>query len=135
MTWYNTASPAVSISSAAEVTITDPGTYFAMMLNHSCALPSDKVQLDAKPDSLFIPNVITPNGDLKNEFFEVISEGVADMRIILFNRYGENIFTSTDPTFKWDAHNTSTGIYYWYLQYTSCANQRREMKGSVHIIH
>ncbi len=135
LAWFNTASPTVSISSAADVTITDPGTYFAMMSNHSCALPSDNVQLNAKPDSLFVPNVITPNGDLKNEFFEVISEGVADMRIILFNRYGDRIFTSTDPTFKWDANNTSTGIYYWYLQYTSCANERREMKGSVHIIH
>lgn len=88
-----------------------------------------------EPDSLFVPNIITPNGDGKNETFQVYSEGISDMNLILFNRYGDRMFTSRDPSFHWNANGVTAGVYFWYLQITTCNNRRREHKGTVHVVH
>jgi gliding motility-associated-like protein len=133
--WFNGDQPGISLSSADIFNVTEPGSYFVTVSNHSCTRSSFPMLLATKSDSLFVPNIITPNGDAKNEFFQVYSEGVADMRVILFNRYGDRIFTSRDPFFQWDANNVSTGVYFWYLQITTCNNRRRELKGTVHVVH
>jgi gliding motility-associated-like protein len=133
--WYTVDRPDNSISTAQAVGVTEPGNYFATVSNHSCALSSDPVLLETMPDTLFVPNVITPNGDTKNDFFEIISEGIADIQMVLFNRYGSRVFTTHDTSFKWDAGNVNSGVYYWHMQYTTCGNRRREFKGTVHVLH
>jgi gliding motility-associated-like protein len=134
-TWFADDRPSVALSSEDNMNVTESGGYFVTVSNHGCSVASDVVLLETKPDSVFIPNVITPNGDSKNEFFEMFSEGVSDMRLIILNRFGDRVFTSSDPTFHWDASNVSNGIYYWYVQYTACSNRRRELKGIVHVLH
>lgn len=133
--WFNSDQPGVSLSSADLLNITGPGSYFVTVSYHSCSLSSFPMLAEPEPDSLFVPNIITPNGDGKNEIFQVYSEGISDMSLILFNRYGDRIFTSRDQSFQWDATDVTAGVYFWYLQITTCNNRRRELKGTVHVVH
>lgn len=67
-----------------------------------------------------VPNVFTPNGDSKNDYFEL--DGIPDpcydtMNVEIYNRWGQKVFESTDPEFKWDGKNRrgqecADGIYY-----------------------
>ena len=67
-----------------------------------------------------VANVFTPNGDQKNDFFEL--EGIADpcydtVHVEIFNRWGLKVFESNDPEFKWDGKNKrgedcAEGIFY-----------------------
>jgi gliding motility-associated-like protein len=55
-----------------------------------------------------IPNVFTPNDDGTNDYFEL--EGLSDpcydtMNVEIYNRWGQKVYESTDPEFKWDGTN------------------------------
>ena len=51
---------------------------------------------------LYIPNAFTPNNDGINDFFGVSGEGLQDYHIMIYNRWGEVIFESTNPHERWD---------------------------------
>lgn len=88
------------------------------------------------------PNIFTPNGDSYNPYFALegvdaqnqpIETGlpidVCDSffeQIIIFNRWGNEVFRSFDREFKWDGQNVSPGIYYYTIQYSD-----HEYKGSL----
>ncbi len=62
---------------------------------------------NAKVNSLIlplwdVPNAFTPNGDGKNDIFYVNAYGVDVMDFRIFNRFGQLIFESANPSFGWD---------------------------------
>jgi gliding motility-associated-like protein len=52
--------------------------------------------------TLYIPNAFTPNGDLTNDWFFPVGEGILDMEITIFNRWGEKIYSGTGIKSMWD---------------------------------
>ncbi len=71
-----------------------------------------------------IPNVFTPNGDGTNDYFTI--KGTYDpcydfMSVKIINRWGQMVYESEDPLFKWDGTNLSgkdcsTGTYYVLIE-------------------
>lgn len=65
------------------------------------------------------PNVFTPNGDGVNDKFRIYEKNLRNFKIIIFNRWGQKIYTSTDPFFEWDGtHNGNpciVGTYVFYI--------------------
>lgn len=53
------------------------------------------------PSEVWFPNVFTPEGESNREF-RVIGVGVSDFELWIFNRWGENIFHTTDINEGWD---------------------------------
>ncbi len=54
--------------------------------------------------AIYIPNVISPNNDGINDAFSIsyaASCEVTGFRIALFDRWGSELYSSTDPSFKW----------------------------------
>jgi hypothetical protein len=91
--------------------------------------------VDPNIDDFLPPNVITPNGDGKNDFFAMLKED-PDTRqlvdilppdncdglfksILIYNRWGRKVFHSTDRNFRWHASEDPTGVYYYQLLYTN----------------
>jgi len=67
-----------------------------------------------------LPNVFTPNNDGENDFFKPISNRfVESIEIIIYNRWGKSVFTTTDPNINWDGNDylsgqpCSEGVYYY----------------------
>lgn len=52
--------------------------------------------------SIFIPNTFTPDGDGYNEFFFPVTAGIKAFTGKIFDRWGEEIFTFTSLTDRWD---------------------------------
>jgi gliding motility-associated-like protein len=53
----------------------------------------------------YVPNSFTPNGDGTNDvFLPVITSGVdlGNYQLLIFNRWGQVVFSTTDPTMGWD---------------------------------
>lgn len=85
-----------------------------------------------------MPNAFTPNGDDKNDCFRIKYFGlVQEIRLTIFNRFGEKVFYTTNPNDCWDGTykgapcNPGNFIYYLKAK-TTCGNV--EKKGNVVLI-
>ncbi len=68
-----------------------------------------------KSEQIEIPNIITPNGDGKNEAFVVNYEGEKPLQLSVKNRWGGTMFQSTNYQNNWSPTNLSSGVYYYEL--------------------
>ncbi|NNV55227.1 T9SS type B sorting domain-containing protein [Limnovirga soli] len=71
-----------------------------------------------------VPTAFTPNQDGLNDFlYPLNAYQSANLRFSVYNKFGKQVFTTTDWTKKWDGTFNGTaqppGVYVWQLQYTS----------------
>ena len=57
-------------------------------------------------NDLFVPSVITPNGDGKNDYFQINSL-VGRVELIIFNRWGNMEYTNDNYLNNWDGRNNN----------------------------
>jgi gliding motility-associated-like protein len=80
------------------------------------------------------PNVITPNGDGKNDLFE-INNLAENTEVIILNRWGNVVFSSSNYQNNWDGKDTSgkdlaDGVY----TYTFTTEIGKTGHGFVHLV-
>lgn len=81
---------------------------------------------------LWVPNVITPNGDGKNDVFDIRNITLyKDSEIEIYNRYGVKVYESRNYQNNWNGENAPAGLYYYTLR---SAEKRKEYKGWVQIL-
>ena len=90
-------------SHTSSYTVTKPGIYWLRAYFPDYGITtSDTIEI-IKCNSINIPNAFTPNADGKNDVFkiETIKE-IIDFKLIIYNRWGELIYESTDKNKGWD---------------------------------
>jgi gliding motility-associated-like protein len=100
------------------------------VLNGSCA---DTAEVKIRVFDVFIPSVITPNSDGKNDYFK-ISESSGKIELIIFNRWGNEEYRSVNYLNDWDGRNNKgaalpSDTYFYILKFEN----GRVLKGSVFI--
>lgn len=72
--------------------------------------------------SVFVPNSFTPNGDGTNDIFLPVVRDVRSYELRIFNRWGEVIYSTTDPLQGWDGKRSSKlmeqDVYVYKIWYT-----------------
>ncbi|MBE0663141.1 MAG: gliding motility-associated C-terminal domain-containing protein [Bacteroidales bacterium] len=92
-----------------------------------------------------LPNMFTPNDDGYNDYWEPFPgyAGVERIDLVVFNRWGTQVFESNDPGIRWDGRNMSTnadcpdGVYFFVcdvFEITLEGSRKRSISGSVHIL-
>ncbi len=78
-------------------------TYFVTVTDaHGCtSIDSVIVTVDLSC-GFFIPNVFSPNGDMQNDVFKVMSNCITFFNLVIFDRWGEKIFQTNNPEQGWD---------------------------------
>jgi gliding motility-associated-like protein len=71
-----------------------------------------------------LPNVITPNGDDKNELFSLPDLAEGDCtgtfhHVKIYNRWGKNVYTNEDKNFRWRAEGLPNGIYFYLITFAN----------------
>ncbi|MBB5639112.1 gliding motility-associated-like protein [Pedobacter cryoconitis] len=68
------------------------------------------------PD-IIIPNVITPDGDGKNDRFVIVGiEHYPGSVLFIYNRWGNQVYSATNYDNSWTGDGLSGGTYYYVLQ-------------------
>ena len=62
-----------------------------------------------------VPNIITPNGDRRNEYFRLGAD--CPPRLQVFSRWGQPVFESAAYRDDWNAPGQPDGVYYYLLTY------------------
>ncbi len=88
--------------------------------------------------AIYIPNAFTPNGDGNNDVFQYHLIGVKQAYIFIFNRWGEKVFETDNPTEYWDGTYKgklmNPDVYVYHIKLVSYDNKQAEFKGSVTIV-
>ena len=95
--------------------------------------------------NLFIPNSFTPNNDGYNDAFFIEGTDIdpARFRMEVYNRWGEMIWFTTDPTDAWygqvgdnGQHYVQSGTYSYRVEVNSLSEEdvRKEVFGHVNVI-
>ena len=90
-------------------------------------------------DDLVFPNIITPNGDSKNDNFEVtgLDKGAyPNNKLLIFNRWGKMVYEKENyqlDTERFDGKGLAEGTYFYILKYKTKLREF-EHKGSLTIL-
>jgi hypothetical protein len=114
------------------ITVGSAGKYSLQVFNGNCLVAIDTINIDFNPGhSYFVPNLITPNGDFKNEKF-VIGDIVQGTELTIYNRWGELIYKSLDYKNDWPNKFPESGLYYYFIRNDwKCI---KEYNGWVHVV-
>ena len=95
----------------SQFTYTEPGKYLVKEIVWNAAGCTDTAQSTViiRPEFRFhIPNAFTPNRDGLNDVFKPVLFGVHDYTFIVFNRWGQQLFETSDPAEGWDGYYNGT---------------------------
>lgn len=106
-----------------------------------CAsIASDQIRVEPRVQH-FVPNAFTPDrkGPESNELFmPIIDRNVQEYSFMVFNRWGEKMFSSTSPQEGWNAMRhgkpLSAGSYAWKLRYYTLSGREVNDSGIVLLI-
>jgi len=133
----------------------DHDVYFIYTTMNGCE-DSNKTVISVASVELLVPNVMTPNGDGANDTFIItikppeeddagraggtgsgnyqpINDYYISNELVIFNRWGKNVFEATDYNNDWDGENLPDGTYFYVLK---CQGELGEdiFKGAVTIL-
>lgn len=88
---------------------------------------------------LYVPNAFTPNGDGHNDILRVMPVGIREFfYFAVFNRLGQRIFYSTNPSAGWDGtlngKTQMSGVYIWMSAGVDFRGKKIERRGTVMLI-
>lgn len=86
--------------------------------------------LNPKSEEYFIPNVISPNDDGHNDSLK-LGTSLQGSELVLFNRYGKRVFSSSNYKNQFNGNGLTTGIYFYTIK-NSCFSEI--IKGSLQIV-
>ena len=90
------------------------------------------------PVVIFIPDIFSPNGDGLNDVLYARINNISDFIFAVYDRWGEKVFETTDPTIGWDGQYkgkpAQQGIYMWYLNAKRADNSEIVEKGDVSLV-
>ena len=92
--------------------------------------------------TLYLPNAITPSkSDGLNDVFslpEKIQNQIADFEIVIFNRWGEMVFYSTDKNFRWSGEFKGKtfydNVYQYVIHYSNPFGKMFTAKGTITVL-
>lgn len=97
----------------------EPGTHQVTLYNGDNCFTTDRIEIEEFCSTeLFIPKAFTPNNDGINDEFGAFSIEAYSYELIIFNRWGKEVFRSTDLNKRWDGNKAPQGSYTYKLTYT-----------------
>lgn len=113
----------------------------SVVTEHGC-VDTLTLYLSVVQDILFFaPNAFTPDGDEHNQYWKAEIQGidVYDFDLFIFNRWGEVIWETHDPSIGWDGtYNgeiVQTGMYTWVARVKDLYNDAsHEFSGSINLL-
>lgn len=130
-----------STSASPSNTYLTQGSYTVMMVAEEGAC-SDTAwsTINVIGPSFLIPNVFTPNNDGINDLFQVVGTDLASVDAVIYNRFGEIVYTWTGIRGGWDGHTAPAGLevpsgtYFYHVQATDLSGVTYNESGAVELM-
>lgn len=113
-TVFNGTASWPGISQGSTAVVDEPGIY-EVVAENQCGSTAFEVEIESVDCSCpaYVPNVFTPNGDGLNDLFiPLISCGPEQYELLIFNRWGNEVFSSNDPNRHWNGDSNGNSNYF-----------------------
>jgi len=127
-------------SIAPTFTVTQTGKYWVTVTDSDGCSKSDTINVTVDCSDIYFPTAFTPNADIRNNLFGPIGNiaAITSFSMNVYGRWGELLFTSTNPYNKWNGKFKGTdadqGVYVWFAVYSINNKPKQTQKGTVMII-
>jgi gliding motility-associated-like protein len=93
---------------------------------------------ECNAEDIFVPDAFSPNGDGFNDELFVYGNFITSMELRIFNRWGEQVFVTTDQSIGWDGKfkgkDLPPGVFGYYLRATCPPDQSYFTKGNITLL-
>ena len=106
--------------------------------NQYCSNTYEQTIIIESLNTVYLPNVFTPNGDGMNDTFNLKGENILSFTGSIYNRWGENIYNWENTNSGWDGTYkgklVSDGTYFYLIKIVWDNNEKEILKGSITIL-
>ncbi len=90
-----------------------------------------------------MPNAFSPNEDGENDVLEIYfgnTSCIKNFKLIIYDRWGEKAFETTDPDFQWDGvyktkpQGENTTVFDYYMWATFVSGKAINGKGNISLL-
>jgi len=113
------------------ISIYEEGSYSVRVSSGNCEYVDHVVVRNLA--ELWVPNVITPDGDDKNERF-VIKNLIKPVGLSIYNRFGKLIYENGQYQNTWSGNSDEDGVFYYVVEDRSGCLDSNVVKGVLSII-
>ena len=103
-----------------------------------CIGSTDFTLFVGEPLDLYVPNAFTPNGDGQNDVFEVYGVGISQVDLMVYNRWGQEVFQASSNSPQWDGMYKGKmqppGTYSYLVEVRFLGDHVVKQKGSIALI-
>ncbi len=128
-------------SKSGKININTPGIYWLQVKDNNGCTSKEFINVTSKPclTIVYFPNTFTPNNDRKNDVFKAGVYGVLKQyHLIVYNRYGQKVFETSDPASGWDGlfrgKKQNQDTYTWIANYQLEGKLPEQQNGTVLLI-
>ena len=104
-------------TNVSSISVLEEGIYSLIINDNGGCQFADTISISGIDCEIIIPNVITPNSDSYNDYFEIINiDKYPNSSIAIFNRWGKKVYENSNYQNNWNGENCSEGTYYYILK-------------------
>jgi gliding motility-associated-like protein len=125
----------------SSITVNVPGRYILKVTDANNCTGQDTTQIYSKEclSGVYVPTAFSPNTDGKNDVFKALVHGITlRFSLQVYNRLGQVVFETTDPTSAWDGTHAGNpcapAAYVWICRYQLVGGTPQLQKGTVLLI-
>ena len=84
-------------------------------------------------EEVIVPNIFSPNGDGRNDFFTIITDSDITVESFkIFNRWGQIVYNNQNPSFGWNGQfknaDAPIGVYIYQIVFYNSVGTRRQVR-------
>jgi len=119
----------------------EPGFYDVTLIAYDdkgCADTATRLIEIEEEWYIYVPNAFTPDGNRSNDDFRASTVGIQTLNISIFNRWGQEVFTSSELDFIWDGTFDGLlvpdGVYTYKIGFLTNSERRKTITGHVSVL-